>query len=182
MGTSCKKALIYDTTLKMLKNKDYMSITIRKICESAGISVGTFYIYYKSKDEIIEELFEEMTHEMNFDVTCQQVNLSGLNQVCHQLIEVIIQNKILVKAFFVSKLFYEKEACKDHIQVLIEPFIIKHFSEELVDLAVNSLSQLIKGLIYEWIVSYCDDDILLRGKETIDDYILFLLDRKNVSD
>ncbi|MDD4378055.1 MAG: TetR/AcrR family transcriptional regulator [Eubacteriales bacterium] len=41
----------------ILCSKDFKDITIKEICEKAGVAVGTFYYYYKNKEQIIAEKF-----------------------------------------------------------------------------------------------------------------------------
>lgn len=53
-----KKALmtrqaISEAGISLLSRKGYYNITVDEICEKAGVSKGTFYNYFKSKDEII---------------------------------------------------------------------------------------------------------------------------------
>ncbi len=53
-----KKALltrqaISEAGVSLLSRKGYYNVTVDEICEKAGVSKGTFYNYYKSKDEII---------------------------------------------------------------------------------------------------------------------------------
>ncbi len=48
------------TTISLLKTKTYEDITIKDICENAGISRQTFYNYFKSKDEIFRVFFRQL--------------------------------------------------------------------------------------------------------------------------
>ena len=44
---------------QLVQEKSYESITIREICQRAGIAVGSYYNYYHSKDEIIFKAMEQ---------------------------------------------------------------------------------------------------------------------------
>ncbi len=44
---------IYTTMVRMLKENSYADLTVRNIAEEAGVSVGTFYHYFKGKDELL---------------------------------------------------------------------------------------------------------------------------------
>lgn len=44
---------------KILYYKDFNDITIKEICDEAGVAVGTFYYYYKNKQQIIAEKFRD---------------------------------------------------------------------------------------------------------------------------
>jgi AcrR family transcriptional regulator len=49
---------IYDAAVELFDKKGYENVTIEQICEKAGFSTGNFYVYFKSKDQIIMEQFQ----------------------------------------------------------------------------------------------------------------------------
>ncbi len=53
------KALIYETALKLFQEYSYDQVTISRICKEVGISVGNFYHYYSSKEEVLMEKYIE---------------------------------------------------------------------------------------------------------------------------
>ncbi len=62
------KQKIINATIKMITKKGVDSINVRSVCSAAGIGTGTFYYYFKNKDElllsfIMEESFENFTLE-----------------------------------------------------------------------------------------------------------------------
>ena len=48
---------IYDTALRLFYTKGYDRVTVDDICEKAGVSKGAFYDHFKSKDQVIIDLF-----------------------------------------------------------------------------------------------------------------------------
>lgn len=54
------KKKIFDTTVLLIKKKGYNKITIREICQTAEISVGTFYLYFLSKDDILLDIYRKL--------------------------------------------------------------------------------------------------------------------------
>lgn len=60
------KKKIFDTTLLLIKKKGFGKITIREICQSAQISIGTFYLYFSSKDEILLEIYNKIDQKVKF--------------------------------------------------------------------------------------------------------------------
>jgi AcrR family transcriptional regulator len=48
---------IFETALALLSKKGYDRVTVDEICAKAGVSKGTFYHYFKSKDQAILEEF-----------------------------------------------------------------------------------------------------------------------------
>ncbi|MBE7170728.1 MAG: TetR/AcrR family transcriptional regulator [Williamsia sp.] len=61
---------IYDATLKLVKTKGLAGITMNEIAASAGLATGTLYIYFDSKEDLINALFS----------TCKQAS----EQICFQ--------------------------------------------------------------------------------------------------
>lgn len=51
---------IYNATAKLIKNKDYNDISISEIIKEAGISRSTFYVYFKTKDEILIQICDDI--------------------------------------------------------------------------------------------------------------------------
>jgi TetR/AcrR family fatty acid metabolism transcriptional regulator len=49
-----KKELIYKAAVKIFSQNGYDSTKIQMIAKEAGIAVGTVYLYFKSKEEILE--------------------------------------------------------------------------------------------------------------------------------
>ena len=54
-----KKQLILQTAMKLIAEVGYHKAKITKIAERAGIGAGTIYLYFSSKEAIIEEIFIE---------------------------------------------------------------------------------------------------------------------------
>jgi len=50
---------IFTATLKLVKEKGLAGITMGEIASAAGIATGTLYIYFKSKDDLINALFTD---------------------------------------------------------------------------------------------------------------------------
>ncbi len=46
---------ILDAGTQLMKEQGFESLTVRKICERAGVSVGSFYHFFNSKDELFSE-------------------------------------------------------------------------------------------------------------------------------
>ena len=50
---------IFNATLGLVKQKGLAGITMCEIAKEAGLATGTVYIYFKSKDELLNMLFSE---------------------------------------------------------------------------------------------------------------------------
>ena len=53
------KQLIQAAFYDLLKKKDFESISIKEICEAAGVSRMSFYRYYSTKEDVFVVIFDE---------------------------------------------------------------------------------------------------------------------------
>lgn len=57
------KKWIIDALFELLRNKEYHDITIARITDKAGLGRRTFYRYFKTKDEVIENVTQSLMNE-----------------------------------------------------------------------------------------------------------------------
>lgn len=55
-----KKKAIVDVIVNLMDEEGLKNVTIKDICEKAGISIGSFYHYFSSKDSIVQEMYQLM--------------------------------------------------------------------------------------------------------------------------
>lgn len=51
------KEKLYNTSIKLFRSKGFDNVTIQDIAKAANVSVGLFYNYYKSKNDILNQKF-----------------------------------------------------------------------------------------------------------------------------
>lgn len=51
------KNKIFQTSVTLIKSKGYDNVTISEICKVAGLAKGSFYVHYKSKEDIVRESY-----------------------------------------------------------------------------------------------------------------------------
>ena len=51
-NTAC---LMDEALLSLLQKKDYTYITVKEICEKAGVNRSTFYLHYETMDDLLQE-------------------------------------------------------------------------------------------------------------------------------
>lgn len=52
-----KLAQIYEATLKLVAKEGLAGLTMNKLAQEAGIGTGTLYVYFKGKEELINDLY-----------------------------------------------------------------------------------------------------------------------------
>lgn len=60
-----KRKLIFETAAKVFAEKGYHQTSVKDITDTAQISVGTFYLYFKNKEDLFEKLYDEMEKIVN---------------------------------------------------------------------------------------------------------------------
>ena len=77
------KSKIFKVANELMEKKGFTNITIEDISKKAGVSVGAFYHYYNSKDDILYEIYKmadeyfknEVAHQLEKD------NLSSVDRI-----------------------------------------------------------------------------------------------------
>jgi AcrR family transcriptional regulator len=66
------RKLLQEALLVLLEKKDYTKPSVADICETAGVARPTFYLHYKTKDDLIlgylDDMFEQFYDELPADM------------------------------------------------------------------------------------------------------------------
>lgn len=57
MSVEASKFNLKKTMHKLMKEKSFTSITVKELCEKAGVSRRSFYRYYMDKYELLQDLY-----------------------------------------------------------------------------------------------------------------------------
>lgn len=52
-----KIPLIFEATLRLVLDEGFSGLTMAQVARQAGIATGTLYVYFKSKDDLIDQLY-----------------------------------------------------------------------------------------------------------------------------
>jgi AcrR family transcriptional regulator len=61
--TISKKATILETSLYLFNRFGFVSVRLQHIADEVGMSIGNLAYHFKTKDEIVEKLYEELAQE-----------------------------------------------------------------------------------------------------------------------
>ncbi len=67
------KARIKQIGLNLFRERGFEDVTINEICEASGVNKHTFYYYFKSKDDLLDD-FHEMNYEINAEYFVKILN------------------------------------------------------------------------------------------------------------
>ena len=142
----------------LFAQKGYGSLTMRQVATEIGVSTGTLYHYFDSKEDLFTQLIEEIT-EQDILLANSEIDDEGLET---------IEQRVLALGRFIAKneeLFYKQNLLLTNFaqQTLKQQSIVeaikssnKRYQKEIMeflrvdDLAIAShVSCLIDGLIYQ---------------------------------
>ena len=66
------EALLQKTAIDLINSYGYNNITVSRICREAGVSKGTFYLYFKSKSDIINHILSNLNKSMFMEKQWEQ--------------------------------------------------------------------------------------------------------------
>ena len=86
-----KQQKLVDSAMKEFSNNTYNEVSINQIIMNAGISRGSFYMYFKDKDELFEYLIRIQKERLNFAVkNCFTKNNGDLYKSFESLYDEIV--------------------------------------------------------------------------------------------
>lgn len=103
--TMLTKKLLKDSLVTLLEQESIHKISIRALCERAGINRSTFYKYYGNQYELLKDMENELlTHiwgdtladmSTNPEMTVEQITaLLTYFESCYQLVRLLVNNNV----------------------------------------------------------------------------------------
>ena len=101
------KQRIIDTLTLLVNREDYAKITIREICTKANVSIGTFYLYFNSKEDILIDLYERADNDLSLKMstTADEV-IDNIKKNINLYITHIVENvgEDLMRSVYISSI------------------------------------------------------------------------------
>ena len=136
MKKEAKKRL-YESTVKLLKKSDYEDLTIGKICHNAYVSRQAFYLHYRSKDEVLKEIYFNLLKLTYLD-RIEEKDYIESDEFIMKVIDVYEAHATifitLEKWYYQDFLSQEKQRILDEVSLreFDNPFIKKYFKYFLI--------------------------------------------------
>ena len=104
---SIKEKKLFDTAFKLFTEKGIKNTSIDEIASNAGVAKGTFYLYFKDKYELQDQLIAKKSYQL-FNKALNKLDKNKIKNFDDQIIFIIdyiiddlSKNKLLLK--FISK-------------------------------------------------------------------------------
>ena len=85
------KKILFETLLKLMKQKNFDKIKISDICEEALINRSTFYAHYQDKYELLDDLVEDLKVSLLKDLENYENNISSKEYIM-RLLSILIDH------------------------------------------------------------------------------------------
>ena len=141
----------------LFAQKGYASITMRQVAQELGVSTGTLYHYFSSKEALFEQLVEEITRQDILGAGVQLENLPTLAERIEALFNFVAKHEdYFSKQMLIWMDFYQQQDSEKirqnttfhRLNEQIRQAIAQMLGVEDPQLAIFVLS-LIEGLIQE---------------------------------
>ena len=168
-------AILFDEALiYLLEKKDIEYITIKEICNKAGLNRSTFYLHYESINDLIEETMEYMNKKFvecfteNATEIITKIKTASLNEL--KLVEkryltpylnFIKNNKKIFRASFKNPKGMEVNEKYNSLKKYIFMPILERFNilekdkNYMISFYVNGIIAIVK----EWVNTDCKDSV-----------------------
>lgn len=172
---------IYRAIIELTKEKSYDTITIREVCQRAGISIGSYYKHFQSKDDIIFQQIMNSSSHTREEIAPLLNKGSGLDNLEAYL---ELQNELLngndvpwLREIFRIYLYHRIEPVldKNSINYVVILKVIKEGQEDgsiRSDMKADELAWIVLKMIIANYYCYCMQDGDFDMKQVMNQEIL----------
>lgn len=160
------KKIIIDSTLKLLESKTLSDISLAEIAKSAGVSKGTLYYYYKTKDEIIFDISESYLDEQWDSLIAWTENKEKDTSV-HRLVKYVIERNIAsanIRVHLLNDAMFGDEAIR---QKIISRY---HDFANLIAKKIGERTHGISPEYLTWLILLASDGLIIQENLNNDDF------------
>ena len=178
------KDKIFRAAKHILQKKGYDQLSIKNICEEAGVSNGSFYHHFKTKDDLLSYYIEEQPSinpdlldlPENAEEAKQTIIYVYLNYVhyCQELGVEFMSNYYTPKNQSLNPLIrterpYPIITVSNYLQKVLDANII-HPSLALEDITTD-IRMIVIGNVFEWCLKSGDTDFEGNMKRSLETYL-----------
>lgn len=169
--------------LELLGKKDFEYITVKEICEAAGVNRSTFYLHYETVGDLLSEsidyIFERFNGYFNMDTylevsklkdcTIDELNLITPKYLTPYL-NFIKENKRLYKTAIENKdILHLNDTYDRMFQHIFTPILERYgVADKDRKYIMNFFIHGLMAIITQWLMQECDDSI---------DYIISIIQK-----
>ncbi|WP_297888048.1 TetR/AcrR family transcriptional regulator [Sulfurihydrogenibium sp.] len=179
MKIETKKKLL-QSAKELFAKKGYYETKVSDIVERANVAQGTFYIYFKSKEEIflelIKTLHQELLQKLEVYLNVETDYQTTIKSLVKEFLTEVYNNKEIAEIFF-SQLFGLNQEFKQlyikkisDIQQLLFEVLKKYFPEEKSRILSTIILGFIRQIFFNCLINknFNLDQMVSKAEEGID--------------
>ena len=176
-----KEKKLFDTAFKLFTEKGIKNTSIQEIADNAGVAKGTFYLYFKDKYELQDELIARKSYQLfnNALKKLQKEDIKNFDDQIIFIIDYIIdylnKNKILLKFITKNLSFgiYNSKLIKlmDNSDIKVRELFINGIHEHNINIENPDVTLF---MIIELVSSTCFSSIMNKEPLPINEYKPYL--------
>lgn len=177
---------IIDTTISIIRENGADALTVRNVCDTAGLSIGTFYHYFRDKDDLMMYFLKETSFD-SFKLKTPLSNISGrISELYMHLIHKYMDLGLdFMKSFYSTSnrslsaymgeengLFAEDSVMarsEKEINEALERGFIRPGSD--THLICIDICTIVKGCVFEWCLNDGKPDIESSLNRILNNYL-----------
>ena len=169
-NTAC---LMNEALILLLEKKEYSFITIKEICEKAGVNRSTFYLHYETIDDLLSECIEYVGNKVNKKFNNKIINKQIIkNSKLEDLLfitpeyllpylEFLKENKAIYKIAYSQPNVLHEQTVVNHLyknifEPILDRFLVPKSEQQYM------MSYYLSGLgavMRDWIKNDCKEEI-----------------------
>jgi AcrR family transcriptional regulator len=162
---------IMNAAERLFNEKGFENTAVSDIVESIGVAQGTFYYYFKSKDDVFNAIAEGFLNEYteSFTVVVDNEKLTTIQKV-----EILLGKGLELMENNEGVMFYLHT--KENIE--LHEKVERKFIEHVTPLAVKIVKQGVKEKLFD--IEYPEEVVtfLMMGSHFLGDVNIYLVDRE----
>lgn len=167
------KLRIFQAAYKLISEKEYENVSISDICKTADVSTGAFYHHYKSKDDILLEIYNQADKHYNQSLSSKEYHnyTTKLETYITSYFEYSVNTtgyNILKHIFRPDNRLFQMEdrpLIKNLLNIIEDG---QKNSEFRTDKSANELFEFVlvtmRGVLFNWCVNGGKEDLLQKQK------------------
>ena len=166
-------SLMDEALILLLEKKEYSFITVKEICEKAGVNRSTFYLHYETIDDLLSECIEYVGNKINKKFSNKVINKqvikdSGLDDLLFitpeyllPYLEFLKENKAIYKIAYSQPNVFKEQYVVNHLhknifEPILNRFLVpKNEQKYMMSFYLSGMG----ALMVEWIKNDCKEDI-----------------------
>ncbi len=159
-----------EALLTLLEKKDFAYITVKELCETAGVNRSTFYLHYETVDDLLAECVDYMNNKC-FRRYSERIPHSGGEVASARLedlvfitpehlkiyLEFVRENKHLIRTALNHPVTLRTDKTLEKMSAsVLSPVLSRfHFSEDDKDYVLSFYIKGFMGIVVQWLKEDC---------------------------